>query len=89
MKKEDIDSVDVPVQLLAPEHDPAFTPELKDHFWRVMQDRCDLPFDYQHFHGVVHGALVRGDEEKPGEQKAMTRAKNAAVEWFKEWLHGD
>lgn len=52
-----------------------------------MQDRGDLQFDYQHFASVVHGALVKGDEEKPGEQRAMTRAKNAAVGWFTEWLH--
>ncbi|KAF2170326.1 hypothetical protein M409DRAFT_64109 [Zasmidium cellare ATCC 36951] len=87
LKKEDIDNVDVPVQLLAPEHDPPFSPELKDHFWRVTQARGDLAFDYQHFAGMAHGALVRGDEEKPGEQRAMTRAKNAAVGWFAEWLH--
>lgn len=88
LKKEDIDGVDVPVQLLAPEHDAAFSPELKNHFWQVMMARGDLIFDYHHLAGVEHGALVRGDQKKPGERRAMTRAKNAAVAFFMEWLHG-
>lgn len=87
LTKEDIDTVNVPVQLLAPEHDMVFTPELKNHFWQVMQARGDLVFDYHHFAGMQHGALVRGDPNKPGERRAMTRAKNAAVGFFTEWLH--
>lgn len=83
--KKDIDEVAVPVQMLAPEMDRAYTAELKSHTFETLQ-RLNVPFDYQHFPGVAHSCLVRGDENKPGERAAMARGKNATVAWLKQWL---
>ncbi|KAI5865357.1 dienelactone hydrolase family protein [Durotheca rogersii] len=83
---KDIDEVAVPVQLLAPEIDPTFAPELKTHAFETLSKRKQ-EFDYRHFAGVQHGALVRGDENVPGERLAMARAKDAAVAWFNQFLH--
>jgi len=84
---EDIDGVAVPVQMLAPELDGQYTAELKRYEFETLQ-KNGVPLDYQHFPGVEHGALVRGDEKKKGEREAMARAKNAAVAWHRWWLHG-
>ncbi|TRX96973.1 hypothetical protein FHL15_002279 [Xylaria flabelliformis] len=84
--KEDIDNIAVPVQVLAVEHDPSYTPELKNYTFQTALT-WKVPFDYQHFPGIVHGALVRGDERHEGEREAMSRAKNAVVAWFRQLLH--
>lgn len=86
LTENDIDEVAVPVQLLAPEIDPAFTAELKKHSFEAIQ-KLRVPFDYEYFSGVEHGCLVRGDPEKPGEREAMARGKNAVVSWMKQFLH--
>lgn len=85
LTKEDIDGITVPVQVLAPEIDPVYTPELKLHTFQTVPAR-GVPLDYQHFPGVVHACLVRGDERKPGEQAAMIRGKNALVAWQSQFL---
>ena len=86
LEKTEIENVGVPVQILAPEIDAQFTPELKEFCNQVIPG-LGLPYDYQYFPGVEHSFAVRGDEAQPGEKKAMERAKNAAVCWFIEWLH--
>ncbi|KAK7409230.1 hypothetical protein QQX98_008606 [Neonectria punicea] len=88
LTKEDIDGVDVPVQMLAPEIDPAYNAELKLHTFQTLQ-AAGVAFDYQHFPGVVHACLVRGDERVDGERLAMVRGKNAAVAWMKQFLHDE
>ena len=85
--KRDIDEVAVSVQILAPEIDPVYTAELKMHTFETVQ-KLGIPFDYQHFPGVAHSSLNRGDEKKPGEREAMARGKNAAVGWLRQFLHG-
>jgi dienelactone hydrolase len=85
LTKKDIDDVAVPVQLLAPEIDPAYTAELKMHSFETIQ-KLRVPFDYQYFPGVEHGCLVRGDPEKAGERDVMARGKNAAVSWLSQFL---
>ncbi|KIW09068.1 uncharacterized protein PV09_00017 [Verruconis gallopava] len=87
LTKEDIDNVAVPVQLLAPEHDPVFTLELKQHAFQTIIKKS-IMFDYQHFPGVHHGCLTRGFEEKDGEREALVQAKSAAVNWFTRFLQG-
>lgn len=86
LTKKDIDGVVVPVQVLAPEVDPVYTPELKLHTFNTLQANR-IPFDYQHFPGMEHIFAVRGNLDNPGERAAMLRAKNAAVAWMK--LHLD
>ncbi|KAM5343470.1 hypothetical protein ACJ41O_012007 [Fusarium nematophilum] len=82
---EDINGVGVPVQMLAPEVDPPYTAELKLYTFVKLQE-AGVPFDYQHFPGVAHACLVRGDKEKEGERAAMERGKNAAVAWMRQYL---
>jgi dienelactone hydrolase len=86
LTKGDIDAVGVPVQMLAPEMDPVYTAELKLHTFQTLQI-SGIPFDYQHFPGVAHACLVRGDENRPGERAAMVRGKDMAVGWMKHFLH--
>ncbi|KAF5009945.1 hypothetical protein FDECE_3851 [Fusarium decemcellulare] len=86
LKAEDIDGVNVPVQILAPEIDPVYSAELKLYTFQHLQ-AVGLPFDYQHFPGVVHACLVRGDPEKTGERAALERGKNAAVAWMRQFLN--
>ncbi|KAK3297241.1 Alpha/Beta hydrolase protein [Chaetomium fimeti] len=81
----DFEGVRVPVQLLAPEVDEMFTPELKLFAFLTLQKR-GVPFDYQHFPGVEHWCLVRGNANVEGERAAMTRGHEALVAWFKQWL---
>ncbi|KAI1858340.1 uncharacterized protein JN550_012790 [Neoarthrinium moseri] len=89
LEKADIDGVGrVPVQVLAAEFDQAYTEELKLHTFQALQ-KLGVAFDYQHFPGVEHGCLVRGDEKKDGERAAMVRGKNAAVAWFKQYLDAE
>lgn len=70
MIKQDIDEVSVPVQLLCPEIDRAFDEEMKGYAFSTIMKR-GVPFDYQHFEGVEHSCLVRGDEGLKGEREAM------------------
>ncbi|KAL3469132.1 Alpha/Beta hydrolase protein [Aspergillus californicus] len=85
LTKKDIDEIAVPVQILAPEFDQAYPAELKSYTFETLQ-KVNVEFDYQHFPGVVHACFIRGDQEKPGERKAMERGKNAAVAWFRRFL---
>lgn len=86
LTKKDIDEVAVPVQILAPEIDPVYTTELKTHSFQTITE-LGVPFDYQHFPGVEHACFVRGDNKKAGEREAMARGKNAALSWFRQFLH--
>ena len=86
LTKKDIDEVGVPVQMLAPETDAAYPTEMKSHTFETVMKK-GLYFDYVHFPGVEHGCLTRGSEEVKGEREAMARAKNAAVNWFKQFLY--
>ncbi|KAK0619179.1 dienelactone hydrolase family protein [Immersiella caudata] len=87
LTERDIEEVAVPVQVLAPEVDQAYTKEMKLLGFETLQ-RNGVPLNYVHFPGVEHGALVRGDETKKGEREAMARGKSAAVAWQRWWLHG-
>ncbi|KAH9995949.1 dienelactone hydrolase family protein [Xylariaceae sp. FL0662B] len=86
LTEKDIGEVAVPVQVLAPEHDQVFTAELKRLTLETIP-KLGVEFDYQHFPRVEHGCFIRGSEKVDGEQEAMTRAKNAAVGWFLQFLH--
>lgn len=84
LTKSDVDEVAVPVQILAPDIDQAYTADLKLYTFERLQ-HLNVPFDYQHFPRVVHSCLVRGDEKKPGERAAMER-ENAVIGWFRQFL---
>lgn len=82
--RDDFSEISVPLQVLAVERDPVFTPELKLYAFETVPTR-GLPFDYQYFPGVEHGSLIRGDPGRQGEREAMERAKRAVVAWFSEF----
>ncbi|KAJ9608173.1 hypothetical protein H2200_007161 [Cladophialophora chaetospira] len=85
LTKEEIKNVGVPVQILAPEHDGEFTPELKA-FANSTIPTLGVAYDYQYFPGLEHVFAVRGDLNKPAEREGLERAKNVAVFWFRQWL---
>jgi dienelactone hydrolase len=88
LTKEEIQNVGVPVQILAPENDQAFTPELKA-FANEIIPTLGVPYEYSYFPGLNHGFAMKGDRTKELEAKGLERAKNAAVNWFRQWLHGN
>ena len=86
LTKEEIDAVGVPVQIMAPEHDQAFTPELKAHANSVIPT-LNVEYDYQYFPGLNHGFATRSDPSDFKQKNGMERAKNGAVAWFAQFLH--
>lgn len=82
---EEIANVRVPTQVQSPVHDVNFTAELKDFAHKTLPE-LELPYDYQLFPGVGHGFAIRGDQSDEKELRAMQRAKDAAVNWFRLWL---
>ena len=58
LTKEEIDNVAVPVQVLAPETDGMYTPELKEHTLKVLPERA-IELDYQYFPGLAHGFAAK------------------------------
>lgn len=88
LTKEEMDNIGVPVQIVAPEIDRAFTEELKRYANEVIPTK-GLPYDYAFFPGVEHSFCTRGNPDDEKERLAMVRAKRVQVAWMREWLHGD
>jgi len=84
--KEEIEALGVPTQIIAPETDTQLTPELKE-FCNKTIPALGLDYDYQYFHGLVHGFATRGDHTDPKQKNGLERAKNVAVSWFLQYLH--
>ncbi|GLA43970.1 hypothetical protein AnigIFM63309_002229 [Aspergillus niger] len=83
---EEIQQFDVPVQIMAPEHDPQFTQELKALKNEVLP-MLGVPYDYQYFPSLTHGSPTRGNLNDREEMLGAERAKDAAVFRFRHWLH--
>ena len=58
LTKEEIDNVDVPVQILAPETDGMYTPELKEHTLTTLPKK-GVEYDYQYFPSLAHGFAAK------------------------------
>lgn len=88
--EKDVDetSPNVGVQVLSTEIDMVFSKEMKAYTWNKLQEN-GVPFEWVHFPGSRHGALVRGDENVAGERAAMVRAKDKVVAFMGEWLGTD
>ncbi|KAI1187468.1 putative hydrolase [Nemania serpens] len=84
--RSDIENLVVPIQLLAPEVDQAFSDDFKRYAFDTLL-RLNLPFEYVHYPRIVHGGLVRGSEDVADERAVMAAAKNSAVAWFRRHLH--
>lgn len=85
VEKSEIDGLKVPTQIQAPETDPAFTPELKEHANKVIPT-LGVPYEYVYFPGLVHGFAARGDENNKLQKDGLERAKRSAVNFFIEFL---
>ena len=88
LTKEEIDEVGVPVQIIAPEHDPQLTPKLKAYVNTVIP-KLSLKYDYQYFPDSAHSFAVRCDQNDAKQKKALERAKNVPVTWCTQFLRLD
>ncbi|PGH27728.1 hypothetical protein AJ80_00515 [Polytolypa hystricis UAMH7299] len=86
LTEEEIQNVGVPTQILAPETDSQYPPELKAFTNKVLPE-LGIDYDYQHFAGLDHGFATKGDRSSPVAVKGLERAQTAAAHWFKLHLH--
>lgn len=86
LEKQDLDNIKVPVQILSPEHDFAYTQELKEYTF-VALPKTGVQWEYIYFPGLVHGFAARGDLNDPKQKQGLERAKRSVVNFFKEFLH--
>ena len=84
-EKSEIEALGVPTQVMAAETDTQFTPELKQFTVETLP-KLGIPYEYLYFPGVVHGFAIKGDGDDPKQKEALERAKNLAVNFFKEYL---
>jgi dienelactone hydrolase len=84
--EQEIISLDMPTQILAPEHDHHLTPELKDYCNRVIPGN-HLSYEYAYFPGVARGFATRYDQSDKYQKASFERAKRSAVNWLDFWLH--
>ncbi|KAI9710353.1 MAG: hypothetical protein M1820_002848 [Bogoriella megaspora] len=85
VEKSEIENLSVPTQILAPETDPMFTPDMKA-FSNETIPTLGIPYEYVYFPGVMHGFAAKGDPNDPKQKDALERAKNSAVNFFKQYL---
>lgn len=86
VEKSELDGLKVPVQIHAPEHDKAFTPELKEYANKVIPG-LGVPYEYIYYPGLEHAFAVRGDPNDKPQKDGLERAKRGAVNFFTEFLH--
>lgn len=86
LEKAEIDATKVPIQIIAPENDFAFTEELKKYALAKLPE-LNIPWEYVYFPGVSHGFAARGDPNDPTQKAALEKAKRDAVGFFNEYLH--
>jgi dienelactone hydrolase len=86
LDKVEVDAVKVPVQVLAPENDFAYTEELKKYTLDTLP-KTGVQWEYIYFPGLTHGFAARGDPNDPKQKDGLERAKRVAVNFFQEFLH--
>lgn len=86
LDKAEVDAVKVPVQVLAPENDFAYTEELKKYTLDTLP-KTGVQWEYIYFPGLTHGFAARGDPSDPKQKDGLERAKRIVVNWFTEFLH--
>lgn len=78
LTKSEIKDLGVPVQLMAPDIDPVFTPKLEEFSNRAIPS-LGLDYDYLVFPGLEHVFAVRRNRANEAKIKGLGRAKNAAM----------
>jgi dienelactone hydrolase len=86
VEKSEIDATKVPIQIMAPENDFAYTEELKKHTLEKLPT-LNIPWEYIYFPGLAHGFAARGDPSDPVQKAGLEKAKRDAVGFFNEYLH--
>ena len=86
LEKSEIENLGVPTQILAPENDPMFSPELKE-FANTKIPTLGIDYSYEYFPGITHGFAVKGDPNDAAQKEGLERAKRSAVHWFSQYLH--
>lgn len=86
LEKSEIENVKVPVQILSPENDHIYTPELKQATFDLLP-KTGVQWEYIYFPGLSHGFAARGDPNDPKQKAGLERAKRSAVHFFNEFLH--
>ncbi|KAH5457564.1 hypothetical protein HBI30_064600 [Parastagonospora nodorum] len=86
LDKAEIDAVKVPVQVLSPENDFAYTEELKKYTLDTLP-KTGVQWEYIYFPGLTHGFAARGDPSDKNQKDGLERAKRIVVNWFTEFLH--
>lgn len=79
--EDEVRKIAVPIQILAPEHDPTFQPQMRD-FCNTEIPKLNVDYNFQYFPGMVHGFATRCDPSKEAEKRALELAKNAFVYWL-------
>ena len=87
LEKSEIENVGVPVQILAPEFDAMFTLELKEFSNKVIPTLGGCRMITSTSRASSIRFATRGDQQSGAQMRALMRAKNAAVYWFRQWLH--
>ncbi|KAK4565245.1 hypothetical protein LTR86_003862 [Recurvomyces mirabilis] len=85
MEKSDFDNVKVPVQLIAPENDFTFTPEMKAYSLEALP-KTGVQWEYVYFAGYTHGFASRGDLTTEKGVAGLERAKRSVINFFGEFL---
>lgn len=70
----------MPVQVLAPETDPQFSPELKA-YTQAHLPKTNLDYDYIDYPGLVHGFAVKGDPSNKAQKDGLEKALRDFVTW--------
>jgi len=86
LEKAEVDAVKMPVQILAPENDFAYTEELKKYTVETLP-KTGVQWEYIYFPGMSHGFAARGDPTDPKQLAGLVRAKRSVVNFFNEFLH--
>ncbi|KAK2468897.1 hypothetical protein H9L39_19489 [Fusarium oxysporum f. sp. albedinis] len=78
LEKEEIAHIGVPTQILAPEFDHVFTPELKAYTLEVLP-KTGVAYAYQYFSGLEHDFAIRGDEGKTRREGGYGKSQKCSI----------
>ncbi|KAL8969058.1 MAG: hypothetical protein Q9183_002175 [Haloplaca sp. 2 TL-2023] len=87
LTKEEISAICVPTQILAPEHDPVFTLELKQFAnQEIRKVLGEGRYEYIDFPGLAHGFATRGDPDDEVQREGLEKGMRDVARWMGRWL---
>ena len=84
-EESELRGLGVPTQIVAPEFDKPFNPELRK-FANETVPTLGVPYSYQYFPGVVHRFASQPVREDEKEMAAFERAQIVTVSWLRQFL---